>query len=545
MKIIILLIIVIQCQLVVSQGSVVVYNSDSGESTINGMPFFAKGIYTDYGDALTLNWSAIKDQGFNVVQSYRFRDLDNLGITTFLNNAQTEGVYVLFMIRPSYVKNGDINSIVDTVNTFKNHPALYGWYLVDEPDYQNISAIQVQNAYNAIKNIDNNHPVFISTFDLDTYYAGTDVDMHQFYSGRTDFMKDVFLNNANGNQPTKGYLSLINENTTNTSWLAIINLHSTRFNRPRGLLEDQDAGTSISPAEFWHSTSTLTENQRINRGNDIKNNYVSQNIIPYGNFPLASNAGGIYRANSNFPKNVEIIRGQVASVLVYGSNAIFGWLWDNKAFNTPPSINSRWGYYTIFHHHPTKYSLKDVFLELSQFENMLISNKEEDVRSTKGDMTYRYIKSNFQELIIAVNEREDGTELNASLTALDLPINASVNGYSRLSGNSIISGDIDSFILTPRGAAFFYKNNTLNMSDLSFEDMWAFSLIPNPASNAFKIKGGLNADIKVFDVKGMFLFGIKNYNGGFIPTDKLRTGVYLVHIIVNEEHSKILKLVID
>ncbi|GGZ86039.1 T9SS type A sorting domain-containing protein [Algibacter mikhailovii] len=545
-KLVLVLILLLSINKVVSQGSVVVYNSQAGISTINGTPFFPKGIYTGNGVALSLDWENIKNQGYNIIQSYHFPNLSDANILTVMNRAEIEGVYVLFMLNQNDVSGGNLNNIIAKVNKFKNHNALYGWYLIDEPDLQGISSTKVNDAYNAIKSNDANHPVFISTFDFDGYQSGADVDMHQFYEGRPDFMKTTFLNKANGNVPRIGYIDLVNSalyNKTNTSWLAIINLHSTRFNSPRGLPEDQDAGKNVSPAQFYHSSSTLTGTERSNRGFDMQLNYVAKDIVPFGKKPVFPSSGGVYTANSNFPMTTNRFRGQVTSALAYGSNAIFGWLWENDAYSNPPGLNNRWGYYTIFHHTPTKNTSKTVLSEVSQFEDMLITAKDEDVRGNilEGNLTYRYIKKGDRELIIVVNEQPDGSPLSASIASFILPDGASTSGYMQLEGSNKSPIDLSGFTIPGRSGIFFLKGNSLSINENKLSDM---VLYPNPVKESFRIKGVNNAKIQVFDARGSMVLDYNQYKGTKISVNKLQSGFYFVRVVDENKSQKTIKLVI-
>ena len=45
------------------------------------------------------------------------------------------------------------------IDAFKNHSALFGWYLADEPDGQGIAPSLLQPKYDLIKKLDPNHPV--------------------------------------------------------------------------------------------------------------------------------------------------------------------------------------------------------------------------------------------------------------------------------------------------------------------------------------------------------------------------------------------------
>ena len=49
--------------------------------------------------------------------------------------------------------------LIEEINYFKDHPALLGWYIADEPVGQNIPVSQVEKIYNIVKKLDPYHPV--------------------------------------------------------------------------------------------------------------------------------------------------------------------------------------------------------------------------------------------------------------------------------------------------------------------------------------------------------------------------------------------------
>jgi hypothetical protein len=52
-----------------------------------------------------------------------------------------------------------LSNITHQINKFKDHPALFGWYLADEPDGQGIAPSLLQPKYDLIKKLDPHHPV--------------------------------------------------------------------------------------------------------------------------------------------------------------------------------------------------------------------------------------------------------------------------------------------------------------------------------------------------------------------------------------------------
>ena len=80
----------------------------------------------------------------------------------FMDRAAQTGFYVHFQLI-AFEKLGNDNAtlanLTKIVNHFKNHPALFAWYLADEPDGQGIDPSLLQPKYDLIKKLDKVHPV--------------------------------------------------------------------------------------------------------------------------------------------------------------------------------------------------------------------------------------------------------------------------------------------------------------------------------------------------------------------------------------------------
>ncbi len=86
-------------------------------------------------------------------------------IKKFMDTAQYYKIKVILGMNPVWELNK--NNFIDTINIFKSHPALYAWYICDEPEL--ITDIPLREIignnpgyYNLIKENDPYHPVFIS-----------------------------------------------------------------------------------------------------------------------------------------------------------------------------------------------------------------------------------------------------------------------------------------------------------------------------------------------------------------------------------------------
>jgi hypothetical protein len=82
----------------------------------------------------------------------------------FLDECEAGGIRVIVGIDPDFINSTDpvdVAGIVDLVNTYKDYPAVAGWYTADEPYWvQGISFAKMQLAYDTIKTVDTK-PVFV------------------------------------------------------------------------------------------------------------------------------------------------------------------------------------------------------------------------------------------------------------------------------------------------------------------------------------------------------------------------------------------------
>ncbi len=146
-----------------------------------GPEMFPVGLYCvdpdpamPYTVNVTQEFPDIAAAGFNLIQAYMFEG-DHSGPSAtiadareYLDAADRFGLKVLMGIVYACVVNRDLECIRETVSALKDHPALFGWELFDEPDTPwqapAISPETLILAYNTIKQIDPIHPVTIASF---------------------------------------------------------------------------------------------------------------------------------------------------------------------------------------------------------------------------------------------------------------------------------------------------------------------------------------------------------------------------------------------
>ncbi len=327
----------------------------------------------------------VAEAGFNVVQSYSFQRMTLEEIELYLSEAESLGLRVLLSIPGSYSINDNEKSdkkIVRLVTRFADHPALYGWYLFDEPNEKKLTPERLKRVYKMIKTLDDNHMIFVSNWEPREYRNGYDVDMRQVYHGRASLMRKVF----NG-----GYAELMK--LIDKPWVCIVNTHDSMF------ADDEVEGMTLtSPTWFYHGgykykkTDTEEYAYRLERAKLLNRNLEDP-------FSGVTDSRGLGFANSgSFPESPEVILGQVLSGLCHGSNAIFFWIWSNGA-----SVDLKEGYYTTFHYHKTKDAYRTINSMLERIEPVL-NEVTEDRQGQIGRLAFRYIENERGQVLMMVNE---------------------------------------------------------------------------------------------------------------------------------------------
>lgn len=126
---------------------------------VNGKPFLGKLLYHSGGT------EQAQVRGFNLVQCWGDMPDPVVQMTQHLDNAQKAGMYgALALFNTPVVNKGsefDLPNLERVVNALKDHPALWGWDLIDEPE-PTMKPEAVQAAADLIRKLDPNHIVWVN-----------------------------------------------------------------------------------------------------------------------------------------------------------------------------------------------------------------------------------------------------------------------------------------------------------------------------------------------------------------------------------------------
>lgn len=135
--------------------------------------FYPLGIY---GVNSTNDFAAVKGAGFNLITGPANR--------AFLDAARAHGLKVLASPNTSAGPAFDPAQARQAIHQFDSHPALWAWYLVDEPDFNQISPEHVKRAQRFVKSLRSAKPTALVLFQgyQARYYANiADITMIDRY----------------------------------------------------------------------------------------------------------------------------------------------------------------------------------------------------------------------------------------------------------------------------------------------------------------------------------------------------------------------------
>lgn len=126
---------------------------------LNGRPFLGRLLYHAAADERTRN------QGFNLVQCYGGDPNPVESIQQHLDACAKVGLWgTVALFNNRYLAPGDhfdLDHIREVVERFRNHPAVWGWDLIDEPEVS-MTPEKVAEAARLIRQLDPNHVVWVN-----------------------------------------------------------------------------------------------------------------------------------------------------------------------------------------------------------------------------------------------------------------------------------------------------------------------------------------------------------------------------------------------
>ncbi|QIL38344.1 DUF4434 domain-containing protein [Pedobacter sp. HDW13] len=348
------------------------------------VPFLVKGIFA----ANIPDMRRAASYGFNVVHSYQFSSMNNDQIKAYMDSAARYNLKVHFHLGVKTYSATIFDRVKAQVSQYKNHPAIYSWYLSDEPSVKEISVAELKSVYDWIKQTDREHPVYTSNWELENFKTALDYDMPQFYNGPPSALrKGNYLN---------GYMARAAR--LGVKWVGIANTHDcidfAAYHLP---------GAEVLSPDFMRSKVTPGSPEEATVLQKIRNIQANLQNPPY-------------QTLGTFPDTRDKIRGQAWDLIARGSNGLWYWL-----LQPENSLHERWGYYTFFLRPALRTAFAETLKEVTDLWPRVhtpLQNSSNWLSGPSSEVFFWFRKSGNQITIIAVNESESVINVQTKIPAL-------------------------------------------------------------------------------------------------------------------------------
>lgn len=154
-----------------------------------GRRIFPFGIY----QVRVQDMAEVKAHGFEVVHLYEWeKSSDDVACRAYLDACAQHELMAFVGFPRKRIMEGDFDCIARRVQMLAQHPALFCWYLYDEPALkkQYVSPERLTEFADRIRALDPYHPVVVTTWekDMGTYRRSWDVHWSQAYGSEPSYV---------------------------------------------------------------------------------------------------------------------------------------------------------------------------------------------------------------------------------------------------------------------------------------------------------------------------------------------------------------------
>ncbi|WP_108994844.1 S-layer homology domain-containing protein [Paenibacillus agaridevorans] len=154
----------------------------SGPLMVDGEPFFPVIAY----HANVPDYPLLQQIGVNTVQGVN--GLTDDALKKMLDAAHANNLKMLVTLYEGMQVKENMERNIEIVTKFKDHPAVLGYMIMDEPKLNGINQAELLDAYEMIRSLDPIHPAYMVESELDAYRStgqATDIlvtDVYPYYS---------------------------------------------------------------------------------------------------------------------------------------------------------------------------------------------------------------------------------------------------------------------------------------------------------------------------------------------------------------------------
>ncbi len=337
---------------------------DQQTCTVGGDAFYPRAIYTVGEDQI----EEVADLGINLVHNYGLAKPAPEKTRRYFDAAQRHHVRVFCHIACDAMRKGDIHAFVEKIAAFMNHPALFGWYVWDEPHPADFSSAYWEFFTHILRRVDPFHPQISSHWYVKHYADSGGMDMRQIYHGSASAAA-AMLQRYERNM--RRYEKM--------SWVAILNTHEGFW--PRGMLPY--SATWLSKT-FSGSPQPEAEVLAFRQAHvDLVNASIEAPPFP---------------PPPGLPLTRHQIRGQALSAIAYGSNGLFYW---------PYIVGKQsvdYGWYTLFNQPKSRGYFEELMNDLRRLGPFVYDPTSNSVTWRTDGFFFRQKRVGNNAMIIAVNE---------------------------------------------------------------------------------------------------------------------------------------------
>jgi hypothetical protein len=320
----------------------------NGPIMVDDKPFFPVIAY----HASVQDYAALKEIGVNTVQG---GNTNNTDVTqSLLDSAHASGLKMLMPLYNNMKVQENYELTRQMVTKFKNHPALLGYMIMDEPTTNGIPQSELLDAYQLIRSIDSVHPTYIVEADPIAYQStgqATDIlvtDVYPFYKNSTLPITEVghavrkAVADVNDMKPVWTILQTFQIPNTNWNVLPTIdqlrNMAYQSFlagSKGLGFYSINDPGWKLQQSELWPGMVKFKDEINLMGDLLVNGHKIAQNIDDPVQWGIWQKGVEKYAVAINVTKDSQTVTlplGQVGNQveLQYGSNPSQWGSWDDE-----------------------------------------------------------------------------------------------------------------------------------------------------------------------------------------------------------------------
>ncbi|MFD0712759.1 carbohydrate binding domain-containing protein [Paenibacillus sp. GCM10027626] len=263
----------------------------NGPVLVDEKPFFPVIAY----HANISDYPLLREIGVNTVQG--MNGLSDEGLQALLDAAHANDLKVMVTLYEGMLVKENMERNKQIITKFKNHPAVLGYMIMDEPKLNGIMQSELLDAYRMIRSLDPVHPTYMVESELEAYRStgqATDILVTDVYPYNKERMQPI---SAVGNGVRKAVANVDNIKPVwtvlqtfrmpNTAWDYLPSITQVRNMGYQALLAGSkgfafysinDPGWRLPDSELWPGLKAFKEELPLISGLATQATKIAENI---------------------------------------------------------------------------------------------------------------------------------------------------------------------------------------------------------------------------------------------------------------------------